>query len=660
MRLGHLASLTLASLAMMSCTGDTGAGRDGQSSATSDSPQQATIEPRMTRAEEVSPAMRSCLRCHYSIVTAYLEHGMSRSVGPIGTPPVGTVSNPHNGNSYHLTANESGAWLTAKLPGGGARRQRLVGRIGAGVFDTSWVGAEVDVLTGEDTGRLFFAPVETVTGRGLELSPFELRSNSAGLDLALTEACLTCHTTDRLDRLPGAAAAVGSGARRKPIAPPNALGVDAFEHLSPITCEGCHGRTERHLEIVSRLSQGEESEGIGIERLGRLAPGRQRDICARCHLQGEVRLDFSRGSLRADLPLAGQVPVLVAARPSDDFRFVGQLERLALSACFRSSPAMTCTTCHRPHVGVEQQQIASFERACLQCHQVCSRPPSAEVTAVTGQAARGEAGCVDCHIRRSQPFDLPHVRSADHYIRRHIPLPESAIPHRQFADPEGTPVLFDDGRLAVELSTAAGRRWMEGVTGIGLVAMGRFEAALEKFDAFPVPGSRDARRPTAPRGVRALETQAALHVSRAMALLAAGRLEESLAAFSDALAVDPSDFSARMGRARLLFGRRDVAGALAETQWLIDRFPRAEEPWALRLRMAETLGRFDLATSALDAYTRAWPSDPVAWYKLGLLLRQENKEDRARQALAKARALMPTPPRGLLLESQSGEEISAR
>lgn len=79
-----------------------------------------------------------------------------------------------------------------------------MGRIGAGIFDASWVTAEIDGESGEATSRLFFAPVETLPGRGMELAPFELHSGSPGPGFALTESCLTCHTTDDLNRLPGA------------------------------------------------------------------------------------------------------------------------------------------------------------------------------------------------------------------------------------------------------------------------------------------------------------------------------------------------------------------------------------------------------------------------------------------------------------------------
>jgi Tetratricopeptide repeat len=578
------------------------------------------------------PSIQSCAACHAAIVESYLDHGMSKRIGPAGAVTPGRVRNPISKNLYTIDGGPDGFSLTTTFPDGGSRRQRVVGRIGAGIFDTSWVTGEVDSESGNATSRLFFAPVETLPRRGLELAPFELHSGSPGPGFALTESCLTCHTTDELSRLPGAS-----------LFPANHLGADAFDHLLPLTCGACHGDTLRHTEIVSgrKAAPGRE---IGLRQLGKLAPGSQRDVCARCHLQGDARIDLVRGKPRSELPLAGQIPVLVPSPRPDDFRFVGQLERLALSACFRSSPAMTCTTCHEPHRGVRAQGVESFDARCAACHRLAPSHTSLTVSEVTGETARSRAGCVDCHVRRSQPFDLPHVRSADHFIQRRIRLPRHDVPHRQFADPKGEPVLYDDGRLARRLQTAEGRRWLSGVLAMGLVSMGRFDEAARRFDEFPPPGSPEALRSSVPSdsGLSPLETQAAFHTLRAMILMTTGRIEPAKAAFSDALALDPRAASALMSRARLRFDTGDVAGALVDTQAVIEAFPAAEQPWDLRVEMAERAGRSDLALAGLKASTRRWPSNAEQWLKLGLLMRQQGDVEGAKRALDRARALRPS------------------
>jgi hypothetical protein len=116
---------------------------------------------------------------------------------------------------------------------------------------------------------------------------------------------------------------------------------------------------------------------------------------------------------------------------------------------------------------VRAQGVESFDRACVACHEKLGPHTSLSVEHVTGEAARSERGCVDCHVRRSQPFDLPHVRTADHFIRRRIERPQHDIPHRQFAAREAGLTIFD-----------AGRRWSAGVMAMGLLTMGRFVAEL--------------------------------------------------------------------------------------------------------------------------------------------------------------------------------------
>ena len=588
----------------------------------------------------VPASIQPCYECHQEVVEQYLDHGMARSIGPVGTPEPGVVTNPYSGNRYEIYLDSAGAWLKGTNKAGGTRLQRLVGRVGAGLFDTSWIGAEVNPFTNEETGRLFFAPVETIVEHGLELSPFELRDGSAGLDLGLSEACLTCHTTDRLTDLPKASVSPD----RRVIYPDNALGNDAFEVLQPLGCEACHGDTRRHVTMMSGLPSA-GGEDLGLESLRQSPAPRQRDVCARCHLQGDARFDLVEGRPNGGTPLAGQIPVLVPAHTDDDFRFVGQIERLVLSECFKASPAMTCTTCHEAHSGVAQQGTARFDAACIACHtEVTPAHTTLTVEAVTGEPARTTDGCVDCHVRRSQPFDLPHIRTVDHNIRRRIPKPVKAIPQRQFADPRGPVVLFDDGRLAEQLATPDGQRWQQGIIGMGLVTMGRLDEAGTYFSSFPAPGTEAALQPTAPSGLVPLEIGAPFHHARGIALRANGQPEAALAAFSDALQLDPYYAGARIDRARLRILAGDFQGALKDTDFILEAHPSAEKPWNLRTTMALQTGHVGMAASALEVSTRHWPSDAVAWQQLALLYRQLGQEAKAQEALARARQLQPALP----------------
>jgi hypothetical protein len=627
----------------------------------------------------VPEGMRSCYGCHRPLVEAYLEHGMARSVGGIGgiggisqtqgagTPGSGMVvapgeaTNPDNGTRYAITVEQGVSFLTAHRKDGGTRRQQLVGHIGAGTFDTSWVGAEIDPFTGNRMDFVFFAPVETLTGHGVALSPFELHPGASGLDFALTTDCLVCHTLDRPWQLPDAGLPTGGGktldsGQTIPITapeereayPPHSLGANAFEHLSPLGCDACHGDAARHVRIVTGAEKGSDEKDIGLPRLAALEPPVQRDVCSRCHLQGDARSELVASRPAYDLPLVAQVSILVPADPpADDFRFVGQMERLALSPCFIGSPALTCTTCHQPHTAVAAQGTASFDAACMECHDggsACNRPPDLTVETVAGNPARTADGCVDCHVRRSQPFDLPHLRTADHHIRRHIPLPQDDIPHRAVADPAGPVALWDDGRLAVLLAQPGGERWRRGAEALGLVSLQRFEEAMERLEDFPPPGTPEARTSTAPEGVEPLETSPLFHSVRGAVLQAAGRFEEAERALSDALELDPARAGARMSRARTRLALGDVRGVLEDTEILIHSHPRASAPWDARAQMAIQMGRLDLAATALMKSLELWPSNAAGWATLARMQEKLGQEAQARTSFARARTLQPSLP----------------
>jgi predicted CXXCH cytochrome family protein len=596
-------------------------------------PPSAGSTPPPTATSAAAPVsaggdMDQCASCHASVVETYRGHGMSRSVGRADEVTPGTVTNPLSGTRYTINTTGGVASITATTADGGVRRQRIVGRVGAGIFDASWVGTEMDAEGRTNTGRLFFAPVETITGSGLQLAPFETHEGSPGFDTPLTRDCLTCHT---LDRPAGPA---------RPF-PAHQLGADAFETIGPLTCSACHGDVTEHLKMMNDRTAPRVA-GLGVIRLWRLSPGEQRDICARCHLQGDARIDLVDGAVDRTRPIAGQIPVLVPTTTQTDFRFVGQVERLALSECFRASPAMTCTTCHDAHTAVRAQGVESFEQACIGCHKTLGKHTSLTVTDVTGEAPRSAAGCVDCHVRRSQPFDLPHVRTADHFIRRSVEGPQHDIPHRQFAARESGLAIYDDGRLRPALESAAGRRWAGGILAMGLLTMGRFKEAAAHLDAFPPPGSEAARTASAPAGLAPLETSAAFHTVRGYVLMSAGRIGDAVRAFSDAIAIDPGNADARLARARIALDHGDIRGAGLDTEEVIRTYPQTEQPWDLRIEIARRTGRTDLELSAADASTRIWPFNPRTWAVVAALAEQGGQTERARIARERMRALSPS------------------
>lgn len=594
-------------------------------------PATASSSPAPWANADVPAPMRECHQCHRNVVETYLRHGMADSLGPLPVAPRGELVNPTSGTRYTLEPDASGGTLTATFADGGRRRQRLVGRIGAGRLDTSFVGTELDA-DGRSTNRLFFTPLEWITGHGLALAPFELDPSPAGLDRPVTARCLECHTGD----LPA----------REPY-PRNRLGDDALHRLRPLDCSACHGDTTRHADLMLDRAQPTDADDIGLARLSELPAPEQRDRCARCHLEGDANLELAPRSHGGDQPgepsVLARRPALVPARSNDDFRFVGQLERLALSACFRESPSMTCTSCHLPHTAVYEQGPVAFDAACMRCHvDACSRPATLTVPQVSGAPARSAEGCIDCHVRRSQPFDIPGLVTADHFVRSRIPLPSTA-PARTMADPGGPLAVFDDGRLAPALATEGGRRWSQGLAALGYVKQGRMSEAATVLATFPAPGSDAARIPSAPPGLPPLESCADFHHLRGVVLEATGDRPGAAAAYGDALACDPGHPEARLNRAaaRLSLGQPQLAAEDAAV--LATAYPQAEKPQTLRSLLAAQAGDIDAQLAALRASLARWPSDARLWQTLGRL-ELARGDAQAAHSLQRAAELAPALP----------------
>ena len=66
---------------------------------------------------DVPEAMKTCYECHQDIVAQYMEHGMARSIGPVGTPAPGVVINPQSGNRYEIYTDEGEPAATRPITG---------------------------------------------------------------------------------------------------------------------------------------------------------------------------------------------------------------------------------------------------------------------------------------------------------------------------------------------------------------------------------------------------------------------------------------------------------------------------------------------------------------------------------------------------------------
>lgn len=210
-----------------------------------------------------------------------------------------------------------------------------------------------------------------------------------------------------------------------------------------IDCERCHGPGSIHVAQRSTGSRVDTSKYIdySIVNPAKLSIGAQFDICQRCHLQGNAVLkegksfyDFKPGQKLSDY-ISVFLPKYKNA--DDEFIMASHADRLKQSACFIKSyertatknalkpykEAMTCVTCHNPHVSVRETNKEVFNNACKKCHgadlaEVYEKEPIGGRASETCFKKSKAPDCVSCHMPSSGSTDIPHVSVHDHYIRK--------------------------------------------------------------------------------------------------------------------------------------------------------------------------------------------------------------------------------------------------
>ena len=211
-----------------------------------------------------------------------------------------------------------------------------------------------------------------------------------------------------------------------------------------IGCERCHGPGEKHVHdkkqgIITDIST---SIDYSIVNPAKLPISFQLDVCQRCHIQGNAILNDGKSFLdfRPGMKLSDVMNVFMPVFKGRDQEHImaSHVERLKLSKCFIKSiaraenqdnksltpykNALTCITCHDPHVSVKITGSEKFNNACKNCHQsdkdgLCKEKP--EVLSLN------KNNCVSCHMPGSGAIDIPHVSVHDHYIR--VPIKESQL-----------------------------------------------------------------------------------------------------------------------------------------------------------------------------------------------------------------------------------------
>ena len=273
----------------------------------------------------------ACARCHAEIADTYHRHPMGRSLSEIA---------PDGDRTDHVATFEAGS-SRYSVDHKGGRVVHGETRLDSDGHVLAKVEAEVKYAVGsgergisyliERDGRLGQSPITwySHTNRW-DLSPgYEL--GNLHFDRPIEPGCLFCHS-NRVEP-------VGHTLNQyeRPIFRGEAVG-----------CERCHGPGELHL----RHQQVVDGRDPTIVNPRHLEPALRSAVCEQCHLQGDHRIDRLGRDMfdyRPGLSLIDFVAIYGRA-DLQETRFVGQVEQMKESRCYRASRGrFGCTSCHDPH-----------------------------------------------------------------------------------------------------------------------------------------------------------------------------------------------------------------------------------------------------------------------------------------------------------------------
>ena len=327
-----------------------------------------------------TPPARSCEACHREIVTTFLETAHFRTSADASAQSIkGDFAAGHNvlrtgskgisfrmerrDNAFYQTAVDSArAWTRTE------RIDLVIGSARRGQSYLYWRG-----------GLLFELPVSYLVG-------IERWINSPGyvdgqIDFArlIVPHCLECHSTS----FPLRTAGGGTWYARN--------------YVLGISCEKCHGDGRAHVRY--QASHPTETSGRYILNAARFSRNRRVDNCALCH-SGERDLKAPPFSYRPGEKLDDYFARPARATAAVPDVHGNQVSLLQRSKCFRSSPDMSCSTCHDVHR--PQRDVAAFVQKCLGCHETSRHPMAAEI------GGRLMTACIDCHMpnRKSKAIEI--------------------------------------------------------------------------------------------------------------------------------------------------------------------------------------------------------------------------------------------------------------
>jgi predicted CXXCH cytochrome family protein len=344
----------------------------------------------------------ACAQCHGKIAETYRLHPMGRSLAPVATATTTGGDEASGGPLFEAHGLEySIERRDGRVLHQETRRDasgRMIARNEAEVQFVLGSGSQGIGYLIERDGFVFQSPISWyVEKQKWDLAPGYAQMN-VHFDRPVASTCLYCHA-NRVEPVAGTI-----NRYRPPIFQGHAIG-----------CERCHGPGELHVRGPT-IADGRDSTIVnpaGLESALRDA------VCEQCHLLGHqrvVKVGRREEDYRPGLPFDEFWSVFEPNAGTAEDRFIGQVEQMHESRCFRASQGgLGCISCHDPHKRPEPKTQARYYRErCLECHadRRCNLPSEVRL------ARSPTDDCTGCHMPRADRTDIIHAVVTNHCILR--------------------------------------------------------------------------------------------------------------------------------------------------------------------------------------------------------------------------------------------------
>lgn len=379
--------------------------------------------------------MSTCRQCHTTIYDSYIQTGMGQSFDLAKHTKSSAVFSKHavirdsfKNLFYHPYWSGDSLMIDEfRLQGRDTihkRTERIEYIVGSGQHTNSHMWSV--------NGYVYQIPATFFTQKGTwDLPPGFEGGHNSRFSRKIELECMSCHN---------AYPEIVPGSENKYKAIPG--GID---------CERCHGPGSIHVALKQQRELIDTSKYIdySIVNPAKLPIALQLDVCQRCHIQGNAVLNDSKSfyDFRPGMKLSDVMNVFMPVYKGDDDAHImaSHAERLKMSKCFQVSleiaeknqttngnlrpykNALTCVTCHNPHVSVKSTSTDHFNQVCRNCHTTSSSSGNVsgkinekECSASPEMKKSNSDNCVACHMPKNGTTDIPHVTNTDHYIRRKI------------------------------------------------------------------------------------------------------------------------------------------------------------------------------------------------------------------------------------------------